>query len=233
MISMESLFCINIFFGSKLELLTSTKNTYSTEITVISRLTNLYKMPISEQKKTLRRQMRQRRTQLDPLSKSTYDAWICRQLWKRIEEADMQTVHCYLPMRAEINIRPLIERLLQAKIRVVTPKSLPRRELQHFILESLDRVEAGVFGTTFPAKGKEYTGDYDLIIVPGLAFDERGNRLGYGGGYYDNFLIQHPTALKLGIFYPFQRVEQLPLEAHDCPLDDILYQDLADEATGI
>ena len=63
-----------------------------------------------------------------------------------------------------------------------------------------------------------------MIIVPGLAFDAQNYRLGYGGGYYDNFIVNHAQAKKIGIFYPFQKVEKVPVEAHDFPLDKILAQ---------
>lgn len=173
--------------------------------------------------------MRQRRSQLDSIFKNAYDQWICEQVWQRIEQKAMRTVHCYLPIRGEIDIYPLIQCMLTANIQVVTPKTLPNRRLLHLILESLDRLEKGVYGTTFPAQGQKYEGSYDLIIVPGLAFNEQGMRLGYGGGYYDNFLIQHPKALRLGIFYPFQKVEQLPVEDHDFKLDEVLYRDFPEE----
>ena len=76
--------------------------------------------------------------------------------------------------------------------------------------------------TFHSAKADIYTANYDLIIVPGLAFNKNNYRLGYGGGYYDTFLSEHPEAYKLGIFYPFQKVESLPLEEHDQQLDGIL-----------
>jgi 5-formyltetrahydrofolate cyclo-ligase len=90
-------------------------------------------------------------------------------------------------------------------------------------LKSLDELESGVYGTSHPINGVEYFGDYDLIIVPGLAFDDRNQRLGYGGGYYDDFMKQYPHAHKLGICYPFQKVKQVPVELHDLKIDDVLY----------
>lgn len=113
--------------------------------------------------------------------------------------------------------------MLNSKVTVVTPKTLPNRKLQHLTLKSLDEVEKGVFGTSHPANTKEYLGEYDLIIVPGLAFNDANHRLGYGGGYYDNFLTQHPLAFKLGICYAFQNVEYIPMEPHDVILDEIIF----------
>ena len=179
-------------------------------------------MTIIDEKKDLRKQMLTQRAKLDKQKKTQYDQWICDSIWKIIKANNYKTVHCYLPMGTEINILPLIERMLGDNITVVTPKTLPKRKLQNLVLKSLTAIEKGVFGTSHPANANEYNGDYDLIIVPGLAFNKANYRLGYGGGYYDNFLNQHPNSYKLGIFYPFQKMEYVPLEEHDMQLDGIL-----------
>jgi 5-formyltetrahydrofolate cyclo-ligase len=179
-------------------------------------------MTIIEEKKRLRKQMLFERTTLDKQKKEEYDQWICQSIWEIICNHSFKNVHCYLPMGTEINISPLIEKMLNENIIVVTPKTLPKRELQNLILRSLNELEKGVFGTSHPANAKEFLGQYDLIIVPGLAFNDANFRLGYGGGYYDNFMAQYPEAYKLGICYSFQKVEHIPLETHDVKLDAIL-----------
>lgn len=65
-------------------------------------------------------------------------------------------------------------------------------------------------------------GVYDLIVVPLVAFDERLHRIGFGGGWYDRFLANHPNAIKLGLAYEMQRVSQLPDEPHDVRLDVVV-----------
>ncbi|MGB0882851.1 MAG: 5-formyltetrahydrofolate cyclo-ligase [Vicingaceae bacterium] len=175
-------------------------------------------------KKELRTKMLQERAQLDLGFKTEYDSWICEQLEELIIKNNFKIVHAYLPMGKEINITPLLEKLLSNNITVVTPKTLPKRQLENRVLTSLDTIEKGVFGTTHPSNPKEYKGTFDLIIIPGLAFDNNNFRLGYGGGYYDNFLVNHPEALKVGIFYPHQKVEKVPTESHDLQLDEILCQ---------
>lgn len=182
-------------------------------------------MTIVELKKQLRRQMHNERAKLEKPMKENYDRWICGELWTIIEKNQYQFVHCYLPMGAEINIYPLIERMLEAGITVVTPKTLPKPQMRHFILSSLDELEVGRFGTRHPSNAVVFAGKYDLIIVPGLAFDHLNFRLGYGGGYYDNFLLHHPHTYKLGICYPIQRMKAIPLESHDVQLDQVLYKD--------
>lgn len=179
-------------------------------------------MNILEQKKNLRNEMLITRTKLTLSFKKKYDLWICEQLEELIEAKNYKTIHAYLPMGKEINITPLLENLLAKGITVVTPKTLPKRKLENRILTSLTEIEKGVFGTTHPTNPEEYKGSFDLVIIPGLAFDNNNYRLGYGGGYYDNFLANHPKSYKLGIFYPEQKVEQVPTEAHDVQLDEIM-----------
>lgn len=179
-------------------------------------------MDILQLKKDLRKEMLIKRAKLGTTYKKEYDLWICDELEKLITLNQYKVVHAYLPMGKEIDITPLLNKMLHKNITVVTPKTLPRRKLENRILTSLDAIEKGVFGTTHPSNPETYTGTFDLIIVPGLAFDENKFRLGYGGGYYDNFLINHPRASKVGIFYPEQRVQEVPKENHDIQLDRLL-----------
>lgn len=177
---------------------------------------------VIDQKKHVRKEMLMKRATLIPSAKKNYDQWVCNSLLKKIEDLHCKTVHCYLPMGTEINITPLIAILLEKKITVVAPKTLPNRTLKNLVLTSIDAVEKGIFGTTYPAGEEVFDGKLDLIIVPGLAFDAHKYRLGYGGGYYDNFMSNHPFAYKIGAFYPFQEVEKVPSEDHDLPIDEIL-----------
>lgn len=154
--------------------------------------------------------------------KAIYDSNICTQLERKIIDQNASIVHAYIPMGAEIDIKPLLEKLITKGITVVTPKTLPKSKMENRILTSFNELEKGVFGTSHPITSIEYKGDFDFIIIPGLAFDKNNYRLGYGGGYYDTFLAQHPKAFKLGIFYPFQEVNDVPTESHDIQLDEIM-----------
>lgn len=163
------------------------------------------------------------RNEMDRREKALRDKAICRQLWKVIEEKKVKTVHTYLPMGSEVDIYQVIEQMLKMGIMVVTPKSLPGKRMLNLVLQSLEELESGIFGTRYPAGGVEYFGGYGLAIVPGLAFDLQFNRIGYGAGYYDIFLKGHPDTYKLGVCYPFQVLEKLPAEPHDVPLNGLLY----------
>ena len=71
-------------------------------------------------------------------------------------------------------------------------------------------------------QNEPYTGDFDLIVVPGVAFDRQGNRLGRGKGYYDRFLCQHLEVRRIGICFDFQLVESIPTEPFDIRMDEIV-----------
>ncbi|TVR38329.1 MAG: 5-formyltetrahydrofolate cyclo-ligase [Cryomorphaceae bacterium] len=182
-------------------------------------------MDITAEKKELRTEMLERRARINPDVKRTYDAWICEELYQHIEKENYRTVHAYIPLPAEINITPLLEKLLAEDVCVVCPRALPARKLENRVLHSLDELEIGKMGTRHPAEADIYEGPVDFVIVPGLAFDRSRYRLGYGGGYYDNFLIAQSKAQKTGIFYPFQEVEKVPREAHDVQLDEVLFKE--------
>jgi len=179
-------------------------------------------MTISDQKLALRNYMLKQRLNFDEGAKEDYDSWICYTLEEKIIGLNAKRVHAYIPIGAEINIQPLLERLIEQGITVVTPKTLAKPIMENRVLTSFNDLEKGVFGTSHPATPIEYTGGFDFIIIPGLAFDANNYRLGYGGGYYDTFLAQHPTAFKQGIFYPFQEVSEVPTEVHDVQLDHVL-----------
>lgn len=177
---------------------------------------------IIDNKNGLRKLMLNERARINSEWKRIYDQWVCKELEQHILFKNYKIVHAYLPMGKEINIIPLIKQLIEQEITIVCPKTLPKRILENRILTSLKEIEKGVFGTTHPSNPEIYNGKIDLIIVPGLAFDSKNYRLGYGGGYYDNFLAQHPESEKIGVFYPFQKVEKVPIENHDLALHQIL-----------
>ena len=74
-------------------------------------------------------------------------------------------------------------------------------------------------------QNEPYKGDFDLIIVPGVAFDRNGNRLGRGKGYYDRFLCQHLDVKRIGICFDFQMVDTIPTEPFDIRMEEVITLD--------
>ena len=71
-------------------------------------------------------------------------------------------------------------------------------------------------------QNQPYKGDFDLIVVPGVAFDRNGNRIGRGKGYYDRFLCRHLNVKRIGICFDFQLVDEVPAEPFDIRMDEVI-----------
>ena len=190
-------------------------------------------MNSSSNKAELRRTMKARRKELAADQKAAADAAICEKLKVRSDIGLMafdfgSPLAVYLASPEEINIDPYIEYMLHMGVEVVAPRwNGETYELAK--LKGLDEknLRRGPMGIREPA-------DADIVepkevhawIVPGLAFTRGGKRLGYGGGWYDRFLASAPKgAVKVGVAYSFQIVDDLPAEPHDIPLTDIVKGD--------
>lgn len=88
-------------------------------------------------------------------------------------------------------------------------------------LEDGISLEKGSFNIPEP-QNNPYNGDFDLIVIPGMAFDRQGNRLGRGKGYYDRFLAAHQDVYTIGICFDFQLIETIPSEPHDRKVNKVI-----------
>ena len=179
----------------------------------------------TELKKALRQRMLSRRDALTSELRVDQSAAIRDQLLSLVEQRGVRVLHSFLPMGSEVDLFPLLDRAMAMGVEVYAPKTLKARQLEHHRYHGRDRLVPGVFGTHHPAGDQPYTGTFDLIIVPGLAFTQEGHRLGYGAGYYDTFLPQHPTAHTVAVCYPFQVLDAVPVEAHDVAVRQVVCGD--------
>ncbi len=138
---------------------------------------------------------------------------------------DARTVLGYVATAEELDPAPVLEALRRGGARVALPRvSGPMRLTLHWVTAS-DELVAGAFAILEPAEDAPLAQpcDIDLALVPGVAFDEACNRIGYGGCFYDNLLpMLRPDALKLGLAFDAQLVEAVPAEDHDVPLDFVV-----------
>lgn len=96
--------------------------------------------------------------------------------------------------------------------------------MKFIYLEDLSQVEKGYAGIPEPVADTPVADDPTaLVLMPGLAFTKNGDRMGYGGGFYDRFLADEPNHPTLALCYAFQMVEQLPTEEYDIPVDLVLW----------
>ena len=124
----------------------------------------------------------------------------------------------YLSYSSELSTEPLIDKLLERGIIVYAP----RVEGEEMVaVEYGDDFVISGQGIREPI-GERFDGDLDIVILPLLAVDEQGNRLGYGGGYYDRYLAKHTSSLKIGYCFDFQMLKSLPSEETDVALNMVV-----------
>lgn len=175
------------------------------------------------EKEFLRSRMLEIRDQLNVHYRISQSQKICTSVLEYIEKLEIpdMVIHTFLSMRSEVNLYPLLTQLLHTNMDLIAPKTLKNRVLENIRLTSLNLLEKGSFGTKHPAHPTPYEGKIDVVIVPGVAFDKSGNRLGYGGGYYDTMLERYPDAKKIAVCFPEQIQNFIPTEEHDVVMDEV------------
>ncbi len=184
---------------------------------------------MQQEKQKLRRLFKKRRDDFflkQPALHAKLSLEISRRILDFIYQNKATKICCSMVTQSEVNTSLIIETLLahqaQKNFRVFLPamrkeqgqghgRSLVARELtskqslaQQLITDPLYSIKE-----PNPAFCKSYYGDIHIILTPGLLFDETGNRIGFGKGYYDSFLLQHGESLSLGVFFELQRFPDL------------------------
>jgi 5-formyltetrahydrofolate cyclo-ligase len=171
----------------------------------------------------LRKEAAQRRDGLD--NRAARSEEICARVSGLSAYIQARVLHCYLPVRSEVDTRPLLADALASGKEVVVPVvQRETGELLHSRLLSLhdDELHAGCFGVHQPRTLCLVDAAMcEVLIVPLLAFDRAGHRLGYGKGYYDRLLAMS-RAPAVGVAFAVQEMASLPHDPHDQPLDWIV-----------
>jgi len=134
-----------------------------------------------------------------------------------------RTIYGYLPYNQEVRTVPMLEQALKDGKRVAVPKCYGD-EMKFIFMEDLNKVEKGYANIPEPIADDPVADDETaLVLMPGLAFDSQGHRIGYGGGFYDKFLSKEPNHPTLALCYAFQMLPELKTEEHDIPVDTVLW----------
>ena len=176
-------------------------------------------------KEELRRSVRRLKQQYTPAQLEELSLPVIARLRPRLVEA--QTILAYYSLPDEVCTRQLIDELIAEGKTVLLPKVLDagRMELRRYT--GPHDLTAGAYGIMEPV-GEPFT-DYaliDIALIPGMAFDASGHRLGRGRGYYDRFLNSQWSMVNgqwlIGLCFDFQKVPVLPSDDHDIPVDIVI-----------
>lgn len=148
---------------------------------------------------------------------------LCEQFIQTQQYIDANSVYGYLPYNQEVRTVPLLQRALDDGKRVAVPK-VYGDEMRFIYISSFDDLENSSMGIPEPIADEPVAEDTTaLVLMPGLAFDSDGHRIGYGGGFYDKFLAAEPEHPTVALCYDFQMMEHLDTDPHDIPVNLVLW----------
>jgi len=182
-------------------------------------------MSLLEQKKQLRSQIKLRRSKLTEASRARMSQQIIQFLHEIDEFNQAKSVFCYISYLDEVETKPLISEFLKQKIALSVPKIMGKTEMLAIPLKDLSDLEPDKMGILTPKSSQAAAEPFDIAITPGLGFTKRGERLGYGRGYYDRWFSKNEVKTKIGVAFEVQIVEELPLEETDMPLDILITEE--------
>jgi 5-formyltetrahydrofolate cyclo-ligase len=182
---------------------------------------------LKQQKRAIRRAVIERRDAMSSEERADRSVRIAERVLSLPEVADARTVMAFWSFGSEVETAPLLERLHAAGKRVVLPR-VEGEDVVAVVYETGDEVLAAAFGAMEPAGQLTVEpAEVDVVITPGVAFDRAGNRVGYGGGFYDRFLPRTRDGVAaIAIAFALQIVDEpLPTAGFDRPVDAIVTED--------
>jgi len=183
-------------------------------------------MENNQNKKEIRKFAEKIRNSIPKEEKKKKDEIIRNQLFKWDLYIKSKYLFCYVSFRSEVDTFEIIDKSISDGKIVAVPKIFPKKKIMKaFIIESIDKSlrpgEYGILEPTDECPEADYD-KLDLIIAPGLAFTERGERLGYGGGYYDRFLSEYPKVPVCALTYESLITNSLPVKENDIAVDYLI-----------
>lgn len=186
----------------------------------------------ASRKRQLRAERAAARGGLSPEERRELSARACAHAQDWLQASGAETLLAYMPLRSELDTRPLIAAAWAAGGRVLLPRVIPgSASMSLHEVRSWEELAPGAYGIHEPLPSiLAWEAVPDAVLVPGLAFDRRGGRLGYGQGYYDRLRARWQSEaprgsvqpLWAGLAYELQLVTEVPMEPHDAFMDMLI-----------
>lgn len=172
-------------------------------------------------KKELRQHIREIKRQFSQQQLEELSLPIIARLKSRLTNA--KTILAYYSLPDEVDTRQLLDDLVAEGKTVLLPKVIDDENMEIRRYTGRQDLEEGILHLMEPI-GEPFTvyEDIDIVVVPGLAFDAEGHRLGRGRGYYDRFLHRKNHPFCVGICFDFQKVAEVPVDEYDIPVDEVV-----------
>lgn len=181
-------------------------------------------------KKEMRKNILQLRQAMNENEVALKSEIICRHIVRLDLYKEAKTIMAYLPFRNEVDCSYLFSQIWKEGKRLVVPVCESKTiSLIPSLLNRMEDTQPGTWGILEPKPECLYpldAGEIDLVIVPGVAFDPQGNRLGYGGGYYDRFLPRLTSGTpKIAVAFQLQIINSLTPDKFDQPMDMVITEE--------
>ena len=169
--------------------------------------------------------------------KAECDEMIAERVLSVFSDLGNDTLLTYVSFRSEVSTHGIIDRFLRMGVRVAVPR-VEGEDIRFYHISSPDDLTEGYMGIPEPKPGcrpwekkavDRTAGLTDgiidtIVLVPGSVFDKKGNRIGYGGGFYDRFLAAHQGIYSIGLAYECQMVDEIPADEWDRKVDMVITQ---------
>ena len=172
-------------------------------------------------KSALRRFIGERKRRMSAAEIEARSAALAEKLFATEQYRRAESLYAYLSYNQEVRTEPIIRRAWADGKRVAVPKVVGA-DMRFIRLNDFARLRPNRFGILEPISDEAVDDAGALVLMPGLAFDRRGNRAGYGGGYYDRYLAAHPGHPTVALCYGFQLVERIDADDFDVPVDLVI-----------
>ena len=174
-------------------------------------------------KKELRKQIREKKKAMTPEQIENTSSRLAELFYATSQYQNAREIYGYLPYNQEVRTTSILQHALDDGKKIAVPKIFG--DTMRFVyLTDLSQVAPGYAGIPEPIEDGPLANAKDaLVLMPGLAFDRDGNRMGYGGGFYDQFLAAEPEHPTVALCYDFQIVSSIPRQDHDIPVDLVLW----------
>lgn len=174
-------------------------------------------------KKLLRQQIREQKRAMTKEQIFEVSQRLTEKFLATSQYAQAKTIYGYLPYNQEVRTELILKKALEDGKRVAVPK-VYGDEMEFIYIDNFDHLEKSDMGIPEPIDDAPVAKDATaLVLMPGLAFDHQGHRVGYGGGYYDKYLAKEPGHPTVALCYDFQMLPKLDTEEFDIPVDLVIW----------
>ena len=187
-------------------------------------------MAIFNDKKALRKEILAKRNIMDAIEKEEKDRKILDEFYESNYYREAKNIFIYISYDSEINTKGIIKKALRDNKKIYVPRTEFKTRLMDAVeITSLNNLIESEYGILEPSVEEPHIdpNEIDLIVVPGVAFDRNGGRMGYGAGFYDRYFKKiskdnMKKVIKLALAYDFQILEKIPMNEQDVPVNYII-----------